>query len=782
MRIGELTAVFDWDGFSRAQAKLNRHIQQSSRSVTRGMGSTYRTLDRITGGTVSSIVRQFDRGFGRIYNAGFTAFSRLHTQYGQLRSRMAAGLTAAVKLNGMNQAQSQVNALTKSLAGAAVGVAGALGAGQAGQFVFGAASEYETAITRLTTLVGKQKAPQIFKDLQKFAATTPNELPEVIEMFNRLEGAGFGLLGKDGQINYTALTELGDLAAASGQSLGMLTESMLSAGRGLGSMVDNFVGLSAKAEDGVLAVEMFDRATGKTIKKMIDPKNRAALREFFQAGGRRQGIAGGMDALSKTLSGQQAQIQDAFKSAAVAFYNGFGPHVHKMLLNIIGGMGDFEAKAKALGRSVGVFVSKDLPGVLKSIKDILPFITAGLALMTANMIGSKVLAFSAAIATMDKAMIAARFSAIALNLAIGGVFLVAGALILDFIHYLNTGDSKLGEFAAKWPWVKQGLESAYESWKIFYFALEIGFQKIWIQLKGWMGEVKYFAQYLWDSVLEPFKMYGENLRITFDAVKELFDWISNKVKPLTDSLGRMAQLAGLVFNRGQSDDGMGNVSNGVPSPVAGGVGVNQNMASALVKAAQVTKTAAEYCLNAVWRAQNLGLKNANLGQSRITSRHAADAAQQLANDPRFKEIKVTAQMMEDPKYARLLHGATAIFSRTSGYSRKSGHAEIWDMINKTALYGTGPKSLELSKQRLAGARVFVPRSNLQELPASAVTSQRQPAQAQPQPVQMTASPVMTFNITGSNPSAVAAQVGQAAQQGTANALKQAATTGPRRKE
>ena len=771
--INELVTRLSFKLDNRGAAAFDRRMQQmagaANRAVNRmqsGFSRMYARLDRLSGGFVSSMVKSMGAGFSKIYTLGMSAFSRLSTGFNNLRNTVGRGLNAAFKLSGVRAAESQVSGLQRQIAGIAAATLGAVGAGQTGKFVFGAASEYETAITRLTTLVGTQKAPQIFKDLQKFAATTPNELPEVIEMFNRLEGAGFELLDKKGNVKYDVLTQLGDLAAASGQKLGMLTETMLSAGRGMGSMVDNFTGLSAKAEDGVLAVEMFDRVTGKTVKKLIDPKNKAALREFFQAGGRRQGIAGGMEALSKTLEGQQAQIQDALKSTAVAFYQGFGPHVHKLLLNVINSMGDFEGKIKGVGRNVGVFVSKDLPGILRTIKDIAPLAAWGIGLMVANMTGGKIIAAANIIKGMSLSMIAIEGAAVVANLAVGGLFLVAGAVMLDFVNYLTTGESKLGEFAAKWPWVKQGLESAYESWKIFYFALEIGFKKIWIQLKGWMGEVKYFAQYLWDSVLEPFKMYGENLRTTFDAVKELFGWISDRVKPLTDSLGRMAELAGLIFNRGQGDDGMGNVGNGLPSPVAGGVGVNQSMANSLVKAAQVTKTAAGYCLNAVWRAQNLGLKGVNLGDSKITSKHAADSAAQLANDPRFKEIKVTAQMMDDPKYARLLHGATAIFSRTSGYSPISGHAEIWDMQQRAALYGRGPKSLELSKSRLAGARVFVPRSNLDQMPASTGAGMA-PAPG--------ASVVITQNFNGAaNPSTVK----RAAQEGTGTALNKAALTKP----
>src|SRR3989344_2354236 len=229
-------------------------------------------------------------------------------------------------LNGIGKAHSQLkginseaSALSRRLKGMALsiggGLVGAVGVGLGGKAFIEAASEYETAITRLNTLVGKQRAGGVFGNLQKFSAKTPFELPEILDMFIRLQGAGFELMNrKTGQIDYKKLVKLGDLAAASNKPLSELVDAMLSSGRGLGSMVDNFIGLGAKAEGGGLSATMADLASGKQKKFDIAEGDKKALFDFWLQAGQRSGVAGGMDALSGTLKGQFSTLSDTAKN------------------------------------------------------------------------------------------------------------------------------------------------------------------------------------------------------------------------------------------------------------------------------------------------------------------------------------------------------------------------------------------------------------------------------------------------------------------------------------
>jgi len=304
------------------------------------------------------------------------------------RLRDAQGRFVSEGNKGFGKMGGSMHGLTGSIAKLTAGFVGLSALSSGAKFVGGAASEYETSITQLTTLVGKEKAGGIFKDLQKFAATTPYELKDVMQMFTRLEGAGFGLLDKNGGVKYDALIKLGDLAAASNQPLNMLTDTMLSANRGLGSMVDNFTGLAAKAEDGVLAVEMFDRATGKTTKRKIAAGDKAGFMDFFTQAGARKGIGGGMDALAKTLSGQMSTLKDNAKAAGTSFFLGFGPHIHKYLERMIKLVGDLTPQAEKLGKMVGKQLDK-LPAILKAAKPFIEPVAIGLGMIATAMIAMK---------------------------------------------------------------------------------------------------------------------------------------------------------------------------------------------------------------------------------------------------------------------------------------------------------------------------------------------------------------------------------------------------------
>lgn len=160
--INELVTRLSFKLDNRGAAAFDRRMQQmagaANRAVNRmqsGFSRMYARLDRMSGGFVSSMVRNMGAGFSKIYTLGMSAFSRLSNGFNQLRNTVGKGLNAVFKLSGVRAAESQVSGLQRQIAGIAAAAIGTVGVGQTGKFVFGAASEYETAITRLTTLVGK---------------------------------------------------------------------------------------------------------------------------------------------------------------------------------------------------------------------------------------------------------------------------------------------------------------------------------------------------------------------------------------------------------------------------------------------------------------------------------------------------------------------------------------------------------------------------------------------------------------------------------------------------
>lgn len=693
--------------------------------------------------------------------------------------------------NTANRVSASFKKISLNLTALAGGYAAVNAAQKAASFMFSATAEKETALTQLTTLVGKDKAGGIFKDLQKFAATTPYELKDVMEMFNRLEGAGFGMLDKAGRVQYDKLINLGDLASASNKPLSELTDTILSANRGLGSMVDNFVGLSAKAEDGALAVTMFDRATGKTTTKKVQSGDKAGIMDFFTQAAQRQGIKGGMGELSKTLTGQMSTLTDSAKNLATTFSAGFIEKVHKLLEGTIKQLDKMEPQFKSMGETAGKFIN-DMP---KLFKEAQPYIEgcaaalAGMAFSYGVMKGLAVIQWlnNAVIAwrAMDAAMKIAAISGWAANAAVAWLptmIAVAAAAVIWFgwqvYKYLTEGTDSLTWMNENFKWLADAIMltgEVFKTWRpILEYIGKVLVGALIVAFNGLMTVIDIIYQYTFkpfvDFVIWGFGKIGSWIKsVTIDSdtwrsgvmtlwdgwkqflnwLSPVLEWVSNTVggigsaiKTWTDALSNVPG-----FNGG---DNSGNGSGLDPSgnlDISKDGKLSNNLAIISRRVKSLRKDGGD-CLNVVWRIQQAALN----GTSKITALHAADAAQQMAADKRFKEIKVTKAMLSDPRYKALLQGAQVFYDRESGFSPKSGHAESWDMSTGSAYFGRGAVPLsQRSEHMLKHARVFIPVQQAGAAGAAPIT--------------------VNVNVGGSNASPN--QIGDAAGRGTGKALTKA---------
>lgn len=261
--VEKLLAVLGWKADSSGLRKLQREGERTQRAV----GSK---LQRAAAGS--------ERGVRRLGTRGAAAIGQASVAAGKLEGKLSKVKVAAVA--GL----------------AAVGAGATKAFGEAVR----ANKEYESLRTRLTTLVGDQaEADKVFGQLEEFAQTTPFKLAEVADAYIQLRGAGFDMSDAN-------MRALGDLSAASNKSLGELTEMLKGAGRGMGAMVDNFIGLAGKAEKGKL--RLTNTRTGAD--ELVDPKDRKALLQFFTDAGKANGIKGGMEALSKTIGGMMSRMAD----------------------------------------------------------------------------------------------------------------------------------------------------------------------------------------------------------------------------------------------------------------------------------------------------------------------------------------------------------------------------------------------------------------------------------------------------------------------------------------
>ena len=294
--------------------------------------------------------------------------------------------------------------------------------------------------------------------------------------------------------------------------------------------------------------------------------------------------------------------------------------------------------------------------------------------------------------------------------------------------------------------------------------LMLAFQGLWTLIQfGWNEIVKpvfdNFIKLLTDiwnwiqSVTVQSQNWTNGVALLWEGWKGFLEWL----KPLLDAVGGTVNtitqamsgwgnaLAGMTGGGGDSSGDPGAAGTGLPE----GFSKNGKMSNNLVAMSRQIKTLRKNggdCLQVVYRIQQAALN----GTSKITALHAADAAQQMAGDKRFKEIKVTKAMLSDPNYKAMLHGAQVFYNRSAGFSPLSGHAESWDMSGAgSANFGTGAVPLaNRSAHNLQNARVFIP-------------------------VNQGGAPVVnnTININGSN--ATPQKIQKAVTNGTGQALNKA---------
>lgn len=214
---------------------------------------------------------------------------------------------------------------------------------------------FERLQAQLETLEGStDKAAQKFRFLQKYAASTPFELAEVVGLYNRLTAAGFKITERE-------LTAIGNLAAQSGRSLDESSEIILSASRGLGSRVDNFFGLAAKAQGGYLKVS----SEALKITKKIKTGDKKALIEFFTAAGEAPGVAGAVAKRAKTIEGAISNVKDSLFQfyVQVGSSSGLRGEIQGLARDISASVQEGDELATVLGKYLARGVGKLRQGV-----------------------------------------------------------------------------------------------------------------------------------------------------------------------------------------------------------------------------------------------------------------------------------------------------------------------------------------------------------------------------------------------------------------------------------
>lgn len=169
--------------------------------------------------------------------------------------------------------------------------------------VIEARSEYEKFNAVLTNTFQSDKVgAAALNMLTDFAAKTPFQLNELTGSFVKLANRGFAPTRNE-------MMKLGDLASSQGKGFDQLTEAMLDAQTGEFERLKEFGIKASKSGDKVM---LSFKGVTKEVKNNSD-----AISQALMQYGMMTGVAGSMEAISKTLGGQISNLGDQWNTFLV---------------------------------------------------------------------------------------------------------------------------------------------------------------------------------------------------------------------------------------------------------------------------------------------------------------------------------------------------------------------------------------------------------------------------------------------------------------------------------
>ncbi|QYS86307.1 hypothetical protein JJC03_15485 [Flavobacterium oreochromis] len=257
--------------------------------------------------------------------------------------------------------------------------------------VIEARSEYEKFNAVLTNTFQSDKVgAAALNMLTDFAAKTPFQLNELTGAFVKLVNRGFNPTKNE-------MTKLGDLASSQGKSFDQLTEAMLDAQTGEFERLKEFGIKASKSGD---KVTLSFKGVTKEVKN-----NESAIRDALMQYGQMTGVAGSMEAISKTLGGKISNLGDQWNSFLVAvggesggiftavisilsaglgFLTEYLPYISEWF-NILWTM--IEPVVIALGELIkAVFGFTDAGTAMQSFGDIMTWVLVGIDWLTTGLV------------------------------------------------------------------------------------------------------------------------------------------------------------------------------------------------------------------------------------------------------------------------------------------------------------------------------------------------------------------------------------------------------------
>lgn len=321
--------------------------------------------------------------------------------------KMASSADGAKKhVKSLGDALSKVSAMSEKLGKAVQGlgglatgafakdiVNGLLGAGAASIKAAAQMRQYEIAFQ--TMLKSADEGTQMLRDLQKFAAETPFDVPGVVSAGQQLMAFGF----KAKEV-IPMLTSLGDAAAGLGQGTAGVSRLAYALGQMQTSGKLNAQDMMQLTSAGISAWDMLADAAGVSIAEIKDMTSKGMVdsKEAVKVivAGMNEEFGGMMAKTSTEVSGLLANIEETAgtTSAVIGQYMINAFNIKGILKTASDALGDFQAKLQNAANSGGSF--RDV------IKDCIPPELIAAAGALAAVIGSVlVLALGAAAAAVS---------------------------------------------------------------------------------------------------------------------------------------------------------------------------------------------------------------------------------------------------------------------------------------------------------------------------------------------------------------------------------------------
>lgn len=292
---------------------------------------------------------------------------------------------------------------------AGVGVAlGALGVAS----VKAAGQMEQTRIAFTTLLKDGEKAKSFLSELEKFAASTPFELPGVLDASKRLLAFGFSA-----EQVIPILTAVGDSAAALGIGEEGIQRLTLAIGQMQAKGKVSAEEMLQLAEAGVPAWEMLANKIGTDIPTAMDKasKGQISAAEGIQAviSGMNSKFGGMMEQQAQTVNGIMSNIQDSVTQSMVVI----GDEIIEAF--------DIKLKLKGAQDALGEFTEKVKSiGLADAIREIPSGFAGSMAVIAGAALGVAIPAIVALVGTMGTLAVGAGIISapvIALGAVVGGV-------------------------------------------------------------------------------------------------------------------------------------------------------------------------------------------------------------------------------------------------------------------------------------------------------------------------------------------------------------------------